>query len=77
MRNWQRYGGAIAVLGLAFAAPLASAQDTLKLAAGQRGNWDTSVSEVGQRAASSEARARAGDSVDAGRGRDAAGGDFG
>jgi len=50
MRNWQRYGGAIAVLGLAFAAPLASAQDTLKLAAGQRGNWDTSVSEVGQRA---------------------------
>ena len=50
MRNWQRYGGAIAVLGLAFAASLASAQDTLKLAAGQRGNWDTSVSEVGQRA---------------------------
>ena len=28
----------------------ASAQDTLKLAIGQRGNWDTSVSEVGQRA---------------------------
>jgi NitT/TauT family transport system substrate-binding protein len=26
------------------------AQDTLKLAIGQRGNWDTSVSEVGQRA---------------------------
>lgn len=28
----------------------ASAQDTLKLAIGQRGNWDTSVSELGQRA---------------------------
>jgi NitT/TauT family transport system substrate-binding protein len=32
-----------------FACP-ASAQDTLKLAVGQRGNWDTSVSEIGQRA---------------------------
>jgi len=28
----------------------AYAQDTLKIAAGQRGNWDTSISEVGQRA---------------------------
>jgi NitT/TauT family transport system substrate-binding protein len=28
----------------------ASAQETLKLAIGQRGNWDTSVSEIGQRA---------------------------
>ena len=28
----------------------ASAEDTVKLAIGQRGNWDTSVSEVGQRA---------------------------
>src|SRR5215213_4684473 len=28
----------------------ASAEDTLKLTVGQRGNWDTSVSEVGQRA---------------------------
>ena len=26
------------------------AQETLKLAIGQRGNWDTSVSELGQRA---------------------------
>jgi NitT/TauT family transport system substrate-binding protein len=34
-------------LGLALAA---QAQDALKLAIGQRGNWDTSVSEVGQRA---------------------------
>jgi ABC-type nitrate/sulfonate/bicarbonate transport system substrate-binding protein len=28
----------------------ASAEDKLKLAVGQRGNWDTSVSEIGQRA---------------------------
>jgi NitT/TauT family transport system substrate-binding protein len=28
----------------------AVAQDTLKVAAGQRGNWDTSICEVGQRA---------------------------
>src|SRR5215510_14447086 len=28
----------------------AAAQDTVKLAVGQRGNWDTSVSEIGQRA---------------------------
>ena len=28
----------------------ALAQDTLKLATGQRGNWDTSIGEVGQRA---------------------------
>jgi len=28
----------------------ASAEDTIKMAIGQRGNWDTSVSEVGQRA---------------------------
>src|SRR4051812_13281395 len=34
----------------AFAASsVALAQDTLKLAVGQRGNWDTSVAEVGQR----------------------------
>ena len=32
------------------AAQRAQAQDTLKVAAGQRGNWDTSVAEVGQRA---------------------------
>src|SRR3954451_6267764 len=28
----------------------ASAEDVVKLAVGQRGNWDTSVSEIGQRA---------------------------
>jgi NitT/TauT family transport system substrate-binding protein len=44
-----------AAFGLATAGFLAAmqpavAQDKLKLAVGQRGNWDTSVSEVGQRA---------------------------
>jgi NitT/TauT family transport system substrate-binding protein len=36
-----------ALIGMAHAA---AAEDTLKLAVGQRGNWDTSVSEIGQRA---------------------------
>lgn len=35
---------------LAMAASRARAADTLKLAVGQRGNWDTSISEMGQRA---------------------------
>jgi len=42
------------MLAAALAATLfgtaASADDTVKLAVGQRGNWDTSVSEIGQRA---------------------------
>jgi NitT/TauT family transport system substrate-binding protein len=42
--------GAVAALVMLGAIGTASAQDTLKLAVGQRGNWDTSVSEVGQRA---------------------------
>jgi NitT/TauT family transport system substrate-binding protein len=39
-------------LSLLGAPPPASAQqlDTLKIAAGQRGNWDTTIAEVGQRA---------------------------
>jgi len=37
--------GALVLLG-----GVASAQETIKLAIGQRGNWDTSVSEIGQRA---------------------------
>ena len=40
---------ASAFLALSLAAP-ALAQDKLKIAAGQRGSWDTSVSEIGQRA---------------------------
>lgn len=43
-------GGALAVAGVMLAVSAASAEDTLKLAVGQRGNWDTSVSEIGQRA---------------------------
>ncbi len=40
----------LAGLTIAMTAVAAHAQDTLKLAVGQRGNWDTSVSEIGQRA---------------------------
>src|SRR5947209_14871579 len=39
-----------AALTVALYSGSASAEDTLKLAIGQRGNWDTSVSEIGQRA---------------------------
>jgi NitT/TauT family transport system substrate-binding protein len=39
-----------AAAGFFVATGVAGAQDTLKLAVGQRGNWDTSVSELGQRA---------------------------
>jgi NitT/TauT family transport system substrate-binding protein len=45
-----QFCGALAVVALALAVDPALAQDTLKIAAGQRGNWDTSISEVGQRA---------------------------
>jgi NitT/TauT family transport system substrate-binding protein len=42
------FAGALAV-GMAAAGAPAAAQDTLKLAVGQRGNWDTSIAEIGQR----------------------------
>jgi len=39
-----------ALMAFAFGLALAAqAQDTFKIAAGQRGNWDTSIAEVGQR----------------------------
>ena len=45
--------GIARVLALALAAAVSSgaafAEDTLKLAVGQRGLWDTSISDVGQR----------------------------
>src|SRR5207302_7296469 len=44
-----RFFAAAAALLLGALSP-AHAQDTLKVAVGQRGNWDTSVSELGQRA---------------------------
>jgi len=40
----------VAAMAVFSSATATLAQDTLKLAVGQRGNWDTSVSEVGQRA---------------------------
>jgi NitT/TauT family transport system substrate-binding protein len=40
--------GALTALSLLTMTSAASADDTIKLAIGQRGNWDTSVSEVGQ-----------------------------
>ena len=43
--------GRIAAIGLALAtAQTAMAQDKLKVATGQRGNWDTSVGEIGTKA---------------------------
>jgi len=41
--------GALATLVWFVASSPALALDTLKVAAGQRGNWDTTISEVGQR----------------------------
>src|SRR6201984_3925767 len=43
-----KFACALAALTLVGAAASAAAEDTLKLAVGQRGNWDTSISEVGQ-----------------------------
>jgi NitT/TauT family transport system substrate-binding protein len=40
----------IAVASAVFAAGAASAQDSLKLAVGQRGNWENAIAELGQRA---------------------------
>jgi NitT/TauT family transport system substrate-binding protein len=39
-----------AVVAATLLGSAARAEDTVKLAVGQRGNWDTSVSEIGQRA---------------------------
>jgi len=47
MRHW---GAACALVAGLVAAGPSLAQDTLKVAAGQRGNWDTTIAEVGQRA---------------------------
>lgn len=41
--------GLIAALAVLGGVTSVAAQDKLKLAVGQRGNWDTSISEVGQR----------------------------
>jgi len=44
------FGLVLAAFVLLASVHQASAEDVLKLAIGQRGNWDTSISEVGQRA---------------------------
>jgi ABC-type nitrate/sulfonate/bicarbonate transport system substrate-binding protein len=40
---------ALLAIGIACAGDVASAQDTLKIAVGQRGLWDTAITEIGQR----------------------------
>lgn len=50
MKALKRIGLVAAAMAFAMSAGAASAQDTLKLAVGQRGNWDTSVAELGKRA---------------------------
>ena len=45
-----RAAAAAALLLAGLLAETASAQDAMKIAAGQRGNWDSSVPEIGQRA---------------------------
>ena len=50
MTKFDRLPSLLAAVALGLFAHAALAQDTLKIAAGQRGNWDTSISEVGQRA---------------------------
>jgi NitT/TauT family transport system substrate-binding protein len=47
------FAGRLAAIAGCFLAAMAAttqAEDTLKIAAGQRGNWDTTVAEVGQQA---------------------------
>ena len=49
MKRFTRIYGILAIVALSIGAHAALAQDTLKIAAGQRGNWDTTIAEVGQR----------------------------
>src|SRR5437763_2551169 len=50
MSRFRLFPAALMALALGALLPTAHGQDALKLAAGQRGNWDTTISEVGQRA---------------------------
>ena len=50
MRYGRVWRNAIAMAALVAGASGAFAQDSLKLAIGQRGNWETAVAELGQRA---------------------------
>src|SRR5216110_1533238 len=44
------YRGTLTALALCMLSFIALAEDKLKVAAGQRGNWDTTIAEMGQRA---------------------------
>jgi NitT/TauT family transport system substrate-binding protein len=50
MLSLRQLCGAFADARALFGDAIAHAQDTLKVAAGQRGNWDTTIAEMGQRA---------------------------
>ena len=50
MNKVQAALGFLAMCALGVAAQTAHAEDTLRIAAGQRGNWDTTIAEVGQQA---------------------------
>src|SRR6266536_5928231 len=50
MSRFMLFLAALMAFALGAVLQTAQAQDALKLAAGQRGNWDTTIAEVGQRA---------------------------
>src|SRR3712207_2695544 len=50
MRMFGTLSFTIAAAATAFAIPAAHAQETLKLAIGQRGNWENAMPELGQQA---------------------------
>jgi len=49
MKHMHRIAGAVAVAAIALASP-ASADDLVKMTIGQRGNWDTAVPHLGEKA---------------------------
>ena len=50
MSRFMLFPAALMAFALGAVLQTAHAQDALKIAAGQRGNWDTTIAEVGQRA---------------------------
>src|SRR2546426_7609907 len=50
MSRFMLFPAALVAFALGGVSQTVHAQDTLKIAAGQRGNWDTTIAEVGQRA---------------------------
>ncbi len=50
MSRFMLFPAALMAFALGAVLQMAHAQDALKIAAGQRGNWDTTIAEVGQRA---------------------------